>query len=49
LQSSADGFFSDNYFDLIPGESKTVLFTTKADLKEASGAFTVKHLLDTWK
>jgi beta-mannosidase len=49
LQSSADGFFSDNYFDLIPGERKTVLFTTKADLKEPNAAFTVKHLLDTWK
>ena len=49
LQSSADGFFSDNYFDLIPGERKTVLFTTKADLKDQSAAFTVKHLLDTWR
>ena len=30
LMTSADGHFSDNYFDLKPNETKTVLFKTKA-------------------
>jgi len=27
LRSNTDGFFSDNYFDLLPGEKKSMLFT----------------------
>ena len=30
LMVSAKGHFSDNYFDLKPNETKTVLFKTKA-------------------
>ena len=28
LSCTMDGFFSDNYFDLLPGEEKTVRFTS---------------------
>ncbi len=38
-----DGFFSDNYFDLLPGQTKTISFFTKQ--KEIDkGEFTLKSL-----
>jgi beta-mannosidase len=38
LSTNVDGFFEDNYFDILPGETKTLFFTTdhifnKEDLK----------------
>ena len=48
LQTEADGFFSDNYFDLLPGERKTVLFKTDRILDAPQSAFHVKHLVDTY-
>lgn len=47
IQTSADGFFSDNYFDLLPGVRKTVHFKTKSLLDDANKAFRVKSLVDT--
>lgn len=46
LQCTADGFFSDNFFDLMPGEEKTVQFTTKEVLKNPMDAFSIRNLLD---
>jgi beta-mannosidase len=46
LQTPADGFFSDNYFDLLPGQPRTVQFTTKAPVNGATVPFTVKSLVD---
>lgn len=31
ISCTEDGFFSDNYFDLLPGEYKVVLFETKSN------------------
>lgn len=48
LRSTADGRFSDNYFDLLPGERRTVLFKTEQVLDDPKGAFSVKHLQQTY-
>ncbi|MEO6759668.1 MAG: glycoside hydrolase family 2 protein, partial [Saprospiraceae bacterium] len=48
LQTDADGSFSDNYFDLLPGERKTVLFKTKGILESPQSAFKAKSLVDTY-
>lgn len=48
LGAEADGFFSDNYFDLLPGERKTVLFKTDRILDDPQGTFRVKSLVDTF-
>lgn len=48
LQTSADGAFSDNYFDLLPGERKVVVFKTKTVLDDLQGAFKAKSLVDTY-
>ncbi|MEO6759531.1 MAG: glycoside hydrolase family 2 protein [Saprospiraceae bacterium] len=48
LQSDADGSFTDNYFDLLPGERKTVLFKTKGILDSPQSAFKAKSLVDTY-
>ncbi len=49
LGTEAEGFFSDNYFDLLPGERKTVLFKTDRVLDEPQKAFTVRSLVDTFE
>ena len=48
IQTSVDGAFSDNYFDLLPGERKVVLFKTKNVLDDPQGAFKAKSLVDTY-
>lgn len=44
IGTEAEGFFDDNYFDLLPGTRKAVLFRTEQVLKDLKGAFWVKHL-----
>jgi beta-mannosidase len=34
LRSDVDGFFSDNYFDLLPGREKVVYFRTEESVSE---------------
>lgn len=46
IQTDADGFFSDNYFDLLPGERKTVHFSSTAEL-DLKKSFRIKSLADT--
>lgn len=47
--TEADGFFNDNYFDMLPGERKTVLFKTERILDDPKGAFKTKTLVDAWE
>jgi beta-mannosidase len=44
-----EGFFSENYFDLLPGEERKVTFSPKAkgQLPE-EGKLRVKTLVDTY-
>jgi beta-mannosidase len=49
LSTDAEGFFDDNYFDLLPGERKIVLFKTAGTLDDPKSAFRVKSLADTYK
>ena len=48
IGTETDGFFSENYFDLLPGENKTILFKTQSILDDPQGAFRVKSLVDTY-
>ncbi|MBK6932466.1 MAG: glycoside hydrolase family 2 protein [Saprospirales bacterium] len=48
LAAGAPGRFSDNYFDLLPGERKTVLFKTDRILDAPQEAFRIKHLQETY-
>ena len=47
LQTEAEGFFEDNYFDLLPEENKTILFKTDAEIENPDQAFRIKHLGET--
>ena len=49
LRSEAEGRFSDNYFDLLPGERRTVLFKTQQILDTPQEVFSVKHLQETYR
>jgi len=48
LGTEANGFFGDNYFDLLPGETKKVLFKTEGILDDAEKAFTIRSLVNTF-
>ncbi len=48
LTTAQDGFFSDNFFDMPPGEKRTVLFKTETILDNLAGAFQVRTLTDTF-
>ncbi len=49
LRAEATGRFSDNYFDLLPGERRTVLFKTEQILDTPQAVFSVKHLQETYR
>lgn len=44
LQTEEEGFFSNNYFDLLPNERANILFKTSAVLTDPKKAFRVKSL-----
>ncbi len=44
IQTESDGFFSDNYFDLLPGEKKEIFFKTERILDTPDKAFRFKSL-----
>ncbi|MCB0534210.1 MAG: glycoside hydrolase family 2 protein [Lewinellaceae bacterium] len=48
LHADVPGRFSDNYFDLLPGERRTVLFKTESILDSPQEAFSAKHLQETY-
>lgn len=43
-----DNFFSDNYFDMLPGTSRTIHVRTSKDLKTFSGELEIVTLGDTY-
>ena len=47
IRTESNGFFSDNYFDLLPGERKTVHFKTQQILDDPKTAFSARHLEET--
>jgi beta-mannosidase len=47
LQTEADGFFEDNYFDLLPNEPRTIRFRTQKDLGDGQSVFKIKTLVET--
>lgn len=46
LRFDEDGFFSDNYFDLLPGETRSILFKPADKNKEFSGQLTILQLAE---
>jgi beta-mannosidase len=42
------GFFTDNYFDLVPGETKTLEFITKEEISDAVKDLKVMSLVDSY-
>ncbi|MCC6462104.1 MAG: glycoside hydrolase family 2 protein [Saprospiraceae bacterium] len=48
LSTATEGRFSDNYFDLLPDERKTILFKTDRILDTPQSAFQVKHIQQTY-
>ncbi|MBL7808381.1 MAG: glycoside hydrolase family 2 protein [Saprospiraceae bacterium] len=46
LQTDEEGFFSHNYFDLLPDKTIQVLFKTTKELPDPKKAFRVKTLVD---
>ena len=47
LQTDIEGFFSDNYFDLLPGETKTIDFVTKAKTFKST-SLKIRSLVDSY-
>ena len=43
-----DGFFSDNYFDLFPGEEVTVRLTNTDKVGDLEGKLVIRTLADTY-
>lgn len=41
--------FSDNFFDLLPGEEKTITITSPQLIKDKQTPITIKHLRETYK
>jgi len=46
---NSDGFFTDNYFDLLPGERKTVEFWCDVFVKNFEERLTITSLFDSYK
>jgi beta-mannosidase len=43
LETNTEGFFSDNYFDLLPGEPKALIFQSESPVS-SENSFTIKSL-----
>jgi beta-mannosidase len=50
LTDAADGFFSDNYFDLLPGETATVSFkpSTPVTLQSIQSSLRATTIAETY-
>jgi len=48
LSSETEGFFSDNYFDLLPGETKKIKFSTKEASNDLKKEIKIISLIDTY-
>jgi beta-mannosidase len=47
ISTEVNGSFSDNYFDLLAGEKKTIIFRTERILEDPKIAFKIRSLADT--
>ncbi len=43
-----NGWFTDNFFDLLPGETRTVVFETKEGIREPGKELQVRSIRDTY-
>ncbi|MBI9065328.1 MAG: glycoside hydrolase family 2 protein [Marinilabiliaceae bacterium] len=43
-----DGWFSDNYFDLLPGEKRTIRFETEEEIASFEAALLIRTIRDTY-
>ncbi|HND90100.1 MAG TPA: hypothetical protein PK971_17330, partial [Saprospiraceae bacterium] len=46
ISTDADGSFADNYFDLLPGETRQIMFKTEKKWDDPAAAFRVRSLAD---
>lgn len=46
IQTEEEGFFEDNYFDLLPDERRTILFKTTQVIADPKKAFRLKSLVE---
>ncbi|MCU4157970.1 glycoside hydrolase family 2 protein [Carboxylicivirga sp. A043] len=46
--NEAEGWYSDNYFDLLPGQSKTIVFETKEIIEDFNSKLLIRTLDDTY-
>ncbi|WP_439183583.1 beta-mannosidase [Carboxylicivirga taeanensis] len=44
----AEGWFSDNYFDLLPGQSKTIVFETSDEISNLRDKLLIRTVQDTY-
>jgi len=44
----AEGWFSDNYFDLLPGETRTIVFETEEEIDDFEHKLLIRTLNDTY-
>ncbi len=44
----AEGWFSDNYFDLLPGEKRTVVFETEDEITNLKDKLLIRTVADTY-
>jgi beta-mannosidase len=43
-----EGWFTDNFFDMLPGETRTVVFETKEDIADPAKELKVRSIRDTY-
>jgi beta-mannosidase len=48
FKAEVDGFFTDNYFDLLPGEGKTIYYLTKNSNLDLKTDLTIKSLVNMY-
>ena len=48
LSSVVEGFFDENFFDIIPYQTKKVFFKTKASEEEVEKSLSIMSLIDTF-
>ena len=47
LYTEKEGFFSDNYFDMLPGETKTIEFKTQSKTFDIN-SLKIRSIVDTY-
>ncbi len=49
LQIDRDGFFTDNFFDLLPGENKELVFETEETISDFKDRLRIRSLVDSYQ